>query len=177
VPGSKRCSLFRKTTRLARAAPGLSTLLEGQVQDSFSHAKDLPGDHGLDQADGQGQPTVGRRADQRRIAHAGHPRLQAHHAEAHASCAHHTTTWTDLEDVPAHPCPADLVYWLLSSSVQKQALRDGERNPFPACKHRRVGVESDVVNSILMLGQRYFHVMEKLLVWLVCLSLKRLKAG
>ena len=44
------------------------------------------------------------------------------------------------------------LYWLLGSSVQKQALREGERTPFPACKHRRVGVESDVVNSRLMLG-------------------------
>ena len=60
------------------------------------------------------------------------------------------------------------VYWLLGSSVQKQALRDGERNPFPACKHRQVGVESDVVNSILMLGQRYSHMMETLSLWLVC---------
>jgi hypothetical protein len=67
--------------------------------------------------------------------------------------------------------PLHTLYWLLGLSVQKQALRDGERNPFPACKHRRVSVESDVVNSILMLGQRYFHVMEKLLVWLVFLSL------
>jgi len=66
---------------------------------------------------------------------------------------------------------AQVVYWLLGSSVQKQALRDGERSPFPACKHSRVGVESNVVNSILMLEQRYFHVMEKLLVWLVFLPL------
>jgi hypothetical protein len=31
-------------------------------------------------------------------------------------------------------------------------------------KHRRVGVESGVVNSILMLERRYSQVMEKLLV-------------
>jgi hypothetical protein len=59
------------------------------------------------------------------------------------------------------------VYWLLGSSVQKQAPRDRERTPFPACKPRRVGVQSDVVNSMLMLEHRYFHVMEKLLLWLV----------
>jgi hypothetical protein len=69
------------------------------------------------------------------------------------------------------------VYCLLGSSVQKQALRDRERNPHPACQHRRVGVESDVVTSILMLGQRYFHVMEKLLVWLVYLSLSPAPLG
>ena len=62
----------------------------------------------------------------------------------------------------------EVLYWLLGSSVQKQALRDGERNPFPACKHRQVGVESDVVTSILMLGQRYSHMMETLSLWLVC---------
>jgi hypothetical protein len=43
----------------------------------------------------------------------------------------------------------------------------GERSPFLACKPRKVSVQSDVVNSILMLEQRYFHVMEKLLLWLV----------
>ena|GEM_PF-5901454 len=63
------------------------------------------------------------------------------------------------------------VYWLLGSSVQKQARPDGERSSFPACKHRRVGVVSDVVDSILMLEQRYFHMMEKLLLWLVFLPL------
>src|SRR5215469_18570122 len=59
------------------------------------------------------------------------------------------------------------LYWLLGASVQKQALRDGERNPFSACTHRRVGVESDLVYSILMIEQCYFHVMEKLFLWLV----------
>jgi hypothetical protein len=59
------------------------------------------------------------------------------------------------------------LYWLLGASVQKRALRDGESDPFSACKHRRVGVESDVVYSILMIEQCYFHVMEKLFLWLV----------
>ena len=63
------------------------------------------------------------------------------------------------------------LYWLLGSSVQKQALRDGERSAFPACKHSRGDVESDVVNSILMLEHRSFHMMEKLLLWLVFLPL------
>ncbi len=41
-----------------------------------------------------------------------------------------------------------------------------------------VGVQSDVVNRILMFEQRYFHVMEKLLVWAgVLTSLQRLKDG
>ena len=63
------------------------------------------------------------------------------------------------------------VYWLLGSSVQEQARPDGERASFPACQHRLVGVLSDVVNSRLILEQGYFHVMEKLLVWLVFLPL------
>src|SRR5215467_7728532 len=37
----------------------------------------------------------------------------------------------------------------------------------PSDKHRRVGVESDVVTSRLMLERRDFDVMEKFLVWLV----------
>jgi hypothetical protein len=39
-----------------------------------------------------------------------------------------------------------------------------ENSPNPTFKHRRVGVQSDVVNSILMLERQYSHVMEKLLV-------------
>jgi len=45
-----------------------------------------------------------------------------------------------------------LLYWLLGSSVQKIWPSRRKRTPFPACKHRPVGVESDVVNSILMPG-------------------------
>jgi hypothetical protein len=63
------------------------------------------------------------------------------------------------------------VYWLLSTSVQNPAYRDRERSPSPACKHRRVGVQSEVVNSIFMLERRDSHVMEKLLLWLVFLLL------
>ncbi len=59
------------------------------------------------------------------------------------------------------------LYWLLSTSVQNPAHRDRERSPSPACKHRRVGVQSEVVNSIFMLERRDAHVMEKLLLWLV----------
>jgi hypothetical protein len=59
------------------------------------------------------------------------------------------------------------LYWLLGSSVQKQALRDGEGSSSPACKHRRVGVQSDIVDSILMLERRYSYTMEQLLLWRV----------
>ena len=40
-----------------------------------------------------------------------------------------------------------LATWVIRS---KKALRDGERLPSTACKHRRVGVQSEIVNSILM---------------------------
>ncbi len=63
--------------------------------------------------------------------------------------------------------PAAPLYWLLGSSVQKQAVRDGEGSSSPACKHRRVGVQSDIVDSILMLERRYSYVMEQLLLWRV----------
>ena len=42
-----------------RAASGLQILVEGQVEGSFSQAKHIPRDRGLDPGDGQGQPTVG----------------------------------------------------------------------------------------------------------------------
>jgi hypothetical protein len=38
---------------------------------------------------------------------------------------------------------------------------------FPACKQRRVGVQSDVVTRVLMLERQYSQMMEELLVWLV----------
>jgi len=37
------------------------------------------------------------------------------------------------------------LYWLLGSSVQKQALRDGERFSSTACKHRWVSIQFEVV--------------------------------
>src|SRR5262249_12658141 len=45
--------MVQPETRLALASLWLSTVLEGQVEGLFSHAKDPPGDRGLDQADGQ----------------------------------------------------------------------------------------------------------------------------
>jgi hypothetical protein len=54
--------------------------------------------------------------------------------------------------------------WYIRS---KPGTSNRERSPSPACKHRSVGVQSEVVNSIFMLERRYSHVMEKLLLWLV----------
>jgi hypothetical protein len=73
--------------------------------------------------------------------------------------------------LPAYTTTAESLYWLLRSSVQKQALGDGQSSSSPACKHRKVGVQSDVVTSILMLERRYSHLMEKLLLWVVFSSL------
>ena len=55
----------------------------------------------------------------------------------------------------------------LGHPFKKQARREGERSPSPLCKHRRVGVQSDVVNSLPMLEQRHSYMMEKLLLWVV----------
>src|SRR5215472_9373362 len=46
----------------AMASPRLQTLLEIQVEGTFSHAKDIAGGRELHQANGQRQPTVGSRA-------------------------------------------------------------------------------------------------------------------
>jgi len=45
----------------ALASSRLQTLLEIQVEGSFSQAETIPGGRGLDPGDGQGQPTVGSR--------------------------------------------------------------------------------------------------------------------
>src|SRR5215831_8507693 len=55
----------------------------------------------------------------------------------------------------------------LGHPFKKEGLGDGEKPSSSACTHRWVGVESDVVNSRLMLERQYTHVMEKLLVWQV----------
>jgi len=57
-----------------------------------------------------------------------------------------------------------LATWIIRSKI---ALGDGPNSSSPTCKHRQVGVQSDIVTSILMLERRYSHVMEKLLVWVV----------
>ena len=71
------------------------------------------------------------------------------------------TTFSARRDTPLY------LYWLLRASVQNQARRGGEKSSFPACKHRKVGVQFEVVDSMLMLERRYSYMMEKLLLWLV----------
>ncbi len=75
------------------------------------------------------------------------------------------------------------LYWLLGSSVQKQVHRDGERSASPACKPRRVGVQSEVVTSLLMLNNTvltrwrnflygsYFHHSPAVEGWLLACAL------
>jgi len=55
----------------AVASPGFSALLEVQIQSKCLQTKDIRRDRGLDQGNGQGQPTVGSGADPRRITQAG----------------------------------------------------------------------------------------------------------
>src|SRR5215467_4114464 len=87
--------IVQPETRLALASSGLQTLLEIPVQGSFSHAKDLLGDRGLDQADGQGQPTVGSGSEANCSSWASAPvtrttlRWQTHHSKVHEVRAHH----------------------------------------------------------------------------------------
>src|SRR5215467_9791406 len=85
----------------ARAAPGLQTLVEVQVQGSFSQTKDRPGDRDLDQGDGKGQPILGSREDPRRIAQAGHSRVQANHSEGPEAGPCHQATRTAVGDLSA----------------------------------------------------------------------------
>jgi hypothetical protein len=53
--------IVQPETRLALASSRLQTLLEVQVEGSFSQAETIPGDRRLDQGDGKGQPTLGSR--------------------------------------------------------------------------------------------------------------------
>ena len=48
--------IVQPETDLAVASSGLQTLLEVQVEGSFSQAKNIPGDRRLDPGDGKGQP-------------------------------------------------------------------------------------------------------------------------
>jgi hypothetical protein len=93
-----------------------------------------------------------------------HVHFQAQHAPLPAenalSASRHGALYAGRRTGP-------ILYWLLGSSIQKQALREGERSTLPTCKPRRGGVQSEVVTRILMLERHYAHVMEKLLVWLV----------
>jgi len=59
APGSKRFSSFRKTTRLAVASPGISALLEVQIEGALEKAEALARDDDLEQGDGSTQPTLG----------------------------------------------------------------------------------------------------------------------
>ncbi len=54
--------------------------------------------------------------------------------------------------------------WVIRS---KTGTSRGRKISIPACKHSRVGVQSEVITSLLMLKQRYFHVREKLLLCVV----------
>ncbi len=53
--------IVQPETRLALASSRLQTLLEVQVEGSFSQAETIPGDRRLDQGDGKGQPALGSR--------------------------------------------------------------------------------------------------------------------
>jgi len=100
--------IVQAETRLALASSGFQALLEIQVEGRFSQAKDLPGNRGLDQADGEGPSPVGSRAHPGRIAQAGHTRRLSDHAEVHERRAHHQATRTEVEHVLTDACPADL---------------------------------------------------------------------
>ncbi|SRR5258708_4898333 len=92
----------------AVAPSGIEAVLEVQVQSGASQTEDLRRDRGLNQGNGQRQPTVGSRADSWRIAQVGYTCLQTHDTEIYATGGHNSTTWADLEDLLTHSCRADL---------------------------------------------------------------------
>jgi hypothetical protein len=100
--------IVQEDDALAVAPSGIQAVLEGQVHSGFCHTEDLPRDHGLDQGNGQGQPTVGSGTDPGRIAQAGSWRLQTHDTEIPETGAHSKATRTELENLLRHSCPADL---------------------------------------------------------------------
>jgi hypothetical protein len=88
----------------ALASPGVYTLLEVHVQSGGSQTEDLHRDRGVDQGDGQGQPTVGSGTDPGRITQAGSSRLQADHSEVHEAGSHCKATRTELENLLTYSC-------------------------------------------------------------------------
>jgi hypothetical protein len=59
------------------------------------------------------------------------------------------------------------LYWLLRSSVQKTSPSNRRKISFPRLQTPEGRCTIRRRDSILMLEQRYFHLMEKLVVWLV----------
>ena len=59
---------------------------------------------------------------------------------------------------------AVLAPWIIRSKTSPSRRK---KIFIPCLQTRGVGVESDVVNSRLMLERRYSHVMEKFLLWLM----------
>ena len=49
--------------------------------------------------------------------------------------------------------------WIIRT--KKEPFKTENDHLSPGCKHRRVGVPSEIVDSLLMLEKRHTHVMEK----------------
>jgi hypothetical protein len=82
----------------ALASSALPPVLEAQVKGSCSQAKGRPRDHRLDQRDGEGESTLGCRADSRRTPETRHSCLQTNHSEVHEEGSHLPTTRSDVGD-------------------------------------------------------------------------------
>ena len=67
------------------------------------------------------------------------------------------------ENSDISPCNGYLGHSFKNRHIEKEK----DLPLLPANIGRRVSVQSEVVTSLLMLKQRYFHAMEKLLLWVV----------
>jgi len=92
----------------AVASPGISALLEVQIQGSTFQTKDPHRIHSVDQGNGGAKSALGSRTDPRRIIKVGASRQQTYDPEISETGAYDSTKSPELEDLPAQPCQRDL---------------------------------------------------------------------
>src|SRR5215469_9802923 len=68
-------------------------------------------------------------------------------------------------NAPCSPVSQSTVPTVMATCIirsKKEPFKTANDHLSPGCKHRRVGVQSEIVDSLLLLEKRHIHVMEKI---------------